>query len=285
MRFRLAPSVAASATLVFLVTITTSAFLLFRQQQLAEQDPQFGRTLLWQAISYSPWIPFAWLLWRLFGKARLSRAIVARYLLLGLVAVPAHAFTATLVDISFSRPGGADLVALAAQRAQLDILIYSAFGLLAIAADFQRTAKDKAEISAALKQALAAARAGRPETSNVSAAELETLVVSVGQKRVPVEIGKVEWFGSAGNYVVVNWDGREGLIRQTLQAVEHRLDPHVFARSHRTIIVNLSRVASAQPLSDGSWRLTMTSGTELVASRTYRDEIMARLERTSVRPA
>lgn len=283
MRFRLAPSVAASATLVFLVTIVTSAFLLFRQQQLAEQDPQFGRTLLWQAASYSPWIPFAWLLWRLFGKARLSRATVGRYLLLGLVAVPTHAFAATVVDIGFSRPGGADLVALAAQRAQLDILIYSAFGLLAIAADFQRTARDEAEISVALKQALEAARRGRPETSAVSAAE--RLMVSVGQKRVPVEIGKVEWFGSAGNYVVVNWDGREGLIRQTLQSLEHRLDPHVFARSHRTIIVNLSRVASAQPLSDGSWRLITTSGTELVASGTYRDEIKARLERAPVRPA
>jgi len=64
-----------------------------------------------------------------------------------------------------------------------------------------------------------------------------------------------------------------------MRALERRLDPAVFARSHRSTVVNLARVAAAQSLSDGSWKLTLTSGAELVVSRTYRDDLLARLGR------
>jgi DNA-binding LytR/AlgR family response regulator len=95
----------------------------------------------------------------------------------------------------------------------------------------------------------------------------------------------VEWFGSAANYVVVNWNGREGLIRQTLQSLEQELDPRLFARSHRTTIANLAKVEDAEPMADGSWRLKMESGTELVVGRTYRDAILQRLKSPAPRPA
>jgi DNA-binding LytR/AlgR family response regulator len=96
---------------------------------------------------------------------------------------------------------------------------------------------------------------------------------------VPVDLVQVEWFGAADNYVVVHWGGREGLLRATLQSLEARLDPTVFARSHRSALVNLARVREAAPLSDGSWRLTLESGAEVVTSRTYRDDLLRRLGR------
>jgi DNA-binding LytR/AlgR family response regulator len=104
-------------------------------------------------------------------------------------------------------------------------------------------------------------------------------MVVAGSRRVPVEIGAIEWLGAADNYVVVHWAGREGLLRATLQSLEARLDPRVFARAHRSALVNLARVRDAQPLSDGSWRLTLESGDEVVTSRTYRDALLARLGR------
>lgn len=65
--------------------------------------------------------------------------------------------------------------------------------------------------------------------------------------------------------------------RGTLAALETQLDPAVFVRSHRSTIVNLSKVRETASLSDGSWRLTTRSGAELVASRTYRDAVLSRL--------
>jgi DNA-binding LytR/AlgR family response regulator len=126
-----------------------------------------------------------------------------------------------------------------------------------------------------LAEALAMAR--RALTERPGSEGAERLLVSTGTKQQIVPIDEVEWFGSAGNYIVVNWKGREGLIRQTLASLELRLDPQVFARSHRSTIVNLARVRAAASLSDGSWRLTLESGAELVVSRTYRDAVLGRL--------
>ena len=271
----------AFAALVFAVTVTTAAMSLFRQQQLMEQDPSFDRVMLWQAIVYGLWVPVAVMVWRWFGRSRLTPRAIMRFLLVGLVAIPVHAIGATVIDISFSRPGGADLVALAIERLQVDMLIYCGLGLLAVAGEFHRRAREEALVAETLKQALDAAGRGEPGEG----APPERLMVSTGSRRALVPIDEVEWFGSAGNYVVVNWQGREGLIRQTLKSLEERLDDRRFARSHRTAIVNLAKVQAAEPLADGSWRLSMASGGELIASRTHRDTIIARLRQPDVRPA
>lgn len=105
------------------------------------------------------------------------------------------------------------------------------------------------------------------------------LMVATGKRRAPVDLAEVEWLAAAGNYVSVHWSDRDGLLRETLTALEARLDRRVFARAHRSTIVNLARVRDAQPLSEGSWRLTMNSGAEVVISRTYRDDILRRLGR------
>jgi DNA-binding LytR/AlgR family response regulator len=158
----------------------------------------------------------------------------------------------------------------------MDMLVYLALATLAAALVAQQRAAEasahSAELSRALDGARAAlsARAAGPES-------IPRLLVSTGSKQIVVTPDEVEWFASAGNYVVVNWAGREGLIRETLTALEARLDPAVFARSHRSTIVNLARVRETASLSDGSWRLTVDSGAELVVSRTYRDAVLARL--------
>ncbi|HEX8641313.1 MAG TPA: LytTR family DNA-binding domain-containing protein [Allosphingosinicella sp.] len=274
---------AAFGAYAYVIAVAAAAFLLFRQQQLAGQDPSFGRMVAWQALVYALWLPFAALIWLWFRRAPVASAAVRHFVLLGIVAVPTHAIAATFVDIRFSEPGGADLVAMAAARAQLNVLIYSAFAALAVAALFQRKAAEEAEAAAEIARTLDAA--GETLAAMQSQRQdHDRLMVATGSSQTMVPLEAVEWFGSAGNYVVVNWQGREGLLRQTLQSLEQRLDPRLFARSHRGTIVNLAKVEGAQSLSDGSWRLTMSTGAELVVSRTYRDLILERLGRSASRP-
>jgi DNA-binding LytR/AlgR family response regulator len=179
----------------------------------------------------------------------------------------------TFIDIKF---GSSDLIALALARFQVDTLTYSAFGIVAIAAALRRRADEEALAAAEISQALAAARSAPKEEA--ADAEHPRLMVSTGAKRTLVEVEEVEWFGSAGNYVVVNWENREGLVRRTLKSLERELDPLVFARAHRGTIVNLRKVCSAETLSDGSWKLSLQSGAETVVSRKYRDDILHRLK-------
>lgn len=261
-------------------TLTASAVLVLTRYPPGALP--WSRALLWQGLVYGAWIPIAPLLaWSLSRARGPGRAVAAVYGL-GLALVPAHAVLAGLLDAAFSPRVGVDAWRrLAGERAPVDLLIYTALVALVLGWSAHRRAVAEADRARELEGALATARAALAVPKTPPA---ERLLVSLGARRVPVAPAEVEWFGAAGNYVVVNWNGREGLLRATLSGLEKELDPAVFARVHRSTVVNLARVASAEPLSDGSWRLRLQSGAELVASRSHRDAVLSRLRTAAVRP-
>ncbi len=162
-------------------------------------------------------------------------------------------------------------------RLPVAILLYTAIVAVGFAAAHRQRAVEARSRAEALELDLAAALEAARTAAKAEAPR--RLMVMTGSRKAPVNLADVEWFAAAGNYVVVHWAEREGLLRETMRALEGRLDPAVFARSHRSTLVNLARVTAAQSLSDGSWKLTLTSGAELVVSRTYRDDLLDRLGR------
>jgi two-component system LytT family response regulator len=72
--------------------------------------------------------------------------------------------------------------------------------------------------------------------------------------------------------------GKEYLLRETMQALEEKLDPRHFARVHRSTIVRLDRVRALEPLFQGDYVLILEDGTRLSSSRTYRDRLKDFLE-------
>lgn len=87
----------------------------------------------------------------------------------------------------------------------------------------------------------------------------------------------IEWLQAAGNYVNLRVRGHDYPLRSTLAGIEGRLDPGRFVRVHRSYIVNLTRVASIEPLDSGDARLHLQDGGVLPCSRTHRDGLRARL--------
>ena len=73
--------------------------------------------------------------------------------------------------------------------------------------------------------------------------------------------------------------GRRILARESLRALERTLDPAVFARVHRSAIVNTRWIKAVEPLASGDQRLTLNDGTTLRVSRTHRAALMKRLTR------
>lgn len=260
------------------VTCVSAAAFLWRARRLAGVELPFGWALAWQAGVYGLWFPLAGGLWLLVRQPRFDGRAVAGVLGLSLFAVPAHAMSATALDAGFAPGVGQRFAEQMIERLPIDMAVWTAFVGVFAALAWRMRAREASLRAEALAEALAAARTAASEAS-AGPAEPLRLLVSVGQRRASVDAAEVDWFGSAGNYVVVNWNGREGLIRETLSALQERLDPAVFARAHRSTIVNLARVSDAAPLSDGSWRLTLVGGMELVVSRTYRDEVLRRLGR------
>ena len=54
-----------------------------------------------------------------------------------------------------------------------------------------------------------------------------------------------------------------------MKTLEARLDPAVFARVHRSAIVNVSQIERAEPLGHGEYRLRLRTGAAIDTSRAY----------------
>ena len=93
-----------------------------------------------------------------------------------------------------------------------------------------------------------------------------------------VAAGDIEWLQASGNYVNLRVRGHDYPLRSTIAGIESRLDPRVFARVHRSYIVNLGQMASIEPLDAGEARLHLRDGTVIPCSRRYRQELRERID-------
>ncbi|PHY18961.1 LytTR family DNA-binding domain-containing protein [Caulobacter sp. BP25] len=256
---------------------TTLCAAWFARRFAAERGQSLGLadSLIWQGSIYAAWLLAAlvvWLLIRWFGSGLIG--LLALYLAGGII-IPLESLAAAMIDARYA-PGAVLAMGFIA-RLPISLLLYTAMVAIALAAAEHRRARQEKERSRALTVALEEARLTLARGAGDAPSLEERLIVISGARRVPVRINEVEWFGAADNYVVVHWSDREGLLRSTLQALEARLNDRLFARCHRSALVNLARVKSFAPLSDGSWRLMMESGAEVVTSRAYRRQLLERL--------
>jgi len=92
-----------------------------------------------------------------------------------------------------------------------------------------------------------------------------------------LDVRDVEWIEAAGVYVTIHEGGREHLVRESLAALEARLDPSRFARIHRSAIIALDRVTELRLDDRGGYRVVLRDGTILPLSRRQRDALEERL--------
>lgn len=103
-------------------------------------------------------------------------------------------------------------------------------------------------------------------------------VVRDGGKITFVRVSDVDWIDAAGNYVRLHAAGREYLVRDTMKAVETRLDPAVFVRVHRSAIVNIDRVSALEPYFHGEYVVIMRDGSKLTSSRSHSERLRTLLK-------
>lgn len=104
----------------------------------------------------------------------------------------------------------------------------------------------------------------------------ERILVSRRGHGVFVSLADIDYIESAGNYVRLHVGSEDHRLRVRLADMEQQLDPSRFARIHRTVIVNVSRVAEIQPWFSGDAVVILRDGTKLRLSRHYRGSIDAR---------
>jgi two-component system LytT family response regulator len=87
----------------------------------------------------------------------------------------------------------------------------------------------------------------------------------------------IDWIEAADNYVCLHCGATTHVMRETMNALEARLDSSRFVRIHRSTIVNADRIRELQPWFRGDYRVILHDGTALTLSRTYRQSVEVRL--------
>lgn len=126
----------------------------------------------------------------------------------------------------------------------------------------------------------AEARLARQETTRVPdgmrrGRYAERFVVWEDHRLIFIPASEVDWIGASGNYVKIHAKQRVRLVRETMKALEARLDPEQFVRVHRSAIVRFESVVAMEPHFHGEFILTLRDGSRLTASRTHAARLRA----------
>ena len=141
-----------------------------------------------------------------------------------------------------------------------------------------------------LRQALSRARRQAPDQlPERMASLLETLasrdrhvrrfLVRASGRMSFVRVEEIDWVEAADNYVRLHAGKDEHLLRDTMAALEARLDPRRFVRVHRGAIVNVDAVRELRPLFHGDYEVLLKTGATVAVGRSYRDAFLETLEK------
>src|SRR4051812_34756910 len=130
---------------------------------------------------------------------------------------------------------------------------------------------DKARFSTALERAKTQLRHGTAAALDQRLQELlqtvegrrhgaERLMVKSGGRITFVRIADIDWIEAAGNYVRLHVGKEDHLLRESLAALEKKLDAGLFVRVHRSTIVNLDRIREIQPAFHGDYVIVLRDG-------------------------
>ena len=127
-----------------------------------------------------------------------------------------------------------------------------------------------------IRPALETAEQGRARATSAETAAgvpATRIVVRERDRVLLVDVADVDWVGADGDYVRIHAAGKSHLIRETMAAMEQRLDPTTFVRIHRSTIVNTTRIREMRPYSSREYAVILNDGTRLRLSRRYRERV------------
>ncbi len=106
---------------------------------------------------------------------------------------------------------------------------------------------------------------------------LSRIPVRNGDRVVFVKTSQIDYMESAGNYVVLHAGKESHVLRETLTALEQKLDPKQFLRISRSSLVNVDQIKELQPLFKGEYAILLHNGKQLTMTRGLR-EVQERLK-------
>jgi len=102
------------------------------------------------------------------------------------------------------------------------------------------------------------------------------ILVGERQRRLyPLNIEKIDYIEADGNYVIIRASNTEYISRDTIKRLTADLAAFGFVRIDRSILLNIRAVEFAESVGHGALAFTLSSGTCLYSSKTYRNAILS----------
>ena len=93
-----------------------------------------------------------------------------------------------------------------------------------------------------------------------------------------VKTSDVIWIEAQGDFVKVQTSDKTQLVRETLQALERKLDGAKFLRIHRSFLINCDHLIRVETALYGDYSVYMSDGSKLRLSRTYRPKLKSLID-------
>jgi len=98
-------------------------------------------------------------------------------------------------------------------------------------------------------------------------------VVRTGSRMQIVLAQDIDWIGAAGDYAELHVRGRTYLLRETMNALQQKLDPAKVLRIHRSRMVRTGCIVELRSIDNREYIVKLSDGSEHRSSRTYADQL------------
>lgn len=97
---------------------------------------------------------------------------------------------------------------------------------------------------------------------------LERVVIKDGSKISIVPVNEIKWIEAQDDYVMINSEQGRFLKKKTMKYFENHLDENIFARIHRSYIINIDFIQHLEQAGKESYHIILKNGKELPVSKT-----------------
>jgi len=102
---------------------------------------------------------------------------------------------------------------------------------------------------------------------------LETIVIEEKGIFTYIDVDDIQFISSNGNYVSLQLDVQQYLYRETMNALESKLDPSNFLRIHRFSMVNINYLRGIKYLGKNEYEFQLQNSIKIVSGRSYAEQI------------
>jgi two-component system, LytTR family, response regulator len=99
----------------------------------------------------------------------------------------------------------------------------------------------------------------------------ERILVTEGERGVPLEVDRIDRVEADRNYVTLHVGADVYRLRGTLEGLERKLDPSKFVRVNRSTVLRIGSIKEVHPWFHGEYRVVLADGTEVMWTRTHLD--------------